>query len=142
MTDMEIVALAVARCQEEVEKVVGRIPDPGSIWGRSVMLAMKDVREARERTAEELGKSKSCDDRNPLKSEKSTERAMVPYLRDLAQRIRNIAAIHGVDGVDVDRLQRIASRIENVQRDKMLPCDDCKTLDLDEHKPDCSRFPF
>ena len=48
MTDMEIVALAVARTQEEVEKLVGPIQDPGSVWGRSVMLAMKDVREARE----------------------------------------------------------------------------------------------
>lgn len=42
---------------------------------------------------------------------------------------------------DVAR-EKASSLQENVQRDKMLPCDDCKTLDLDEHKTDCKRFPF
>lgn len=62
MTDMEIVALVVARTQEEVEKLVGPIPDPGSVWGRSVMLAMKDVREARKIKHAEAVENARCPD--------------------------------------------------------------------------------
>jgi hypothetical protein len=37
------------------------------------------------------------------------------YLRDLAQRLRHIAPIHGTDGGDVDRLQEIAREIESAK---------------------------
>jgi hypothetical protein len=34
------------------------------------------------------------------------------YLRELAERLRQIPVMHGVDGGDIDRLQRIASELE------------------------------
>lgn len=51
MTDLEIVTLVVSRCQVEVEAVVGPIPDPGSVWGRSLMRALHDIHQEQEEEA-------------------------------------------------------------------------------------------
>lgn len=34
------------------------------------------------------------------------------YLRDLAERLRNVPVMYGTDGYDIDRLQEVAKNIE------------------------------
>lgn len=49
-------------------------------------------------------------------SEKTPAREDVEFLRDLAERIRHIAVMHGVDGYDIDRLASLARRIEQTSQ--------------------------
>lgn len=62
MTDIEIVALTVARVREEVEAKVGPIQDEGSVWGRATMKALKDVKDARDLKHEEAKERARCPD--------------------------------------------------------------------------------
>lgn len=43
---LQIVTLVVARCQMEVEAVTIIPPEGGSVWGRSVLKALQDVKQA------------------------------------------------------------------------------------------------
>lgn len=36
----------------------------------------------------------------------------VAYLRDLAERLRNVPCMYGTDGYDIDRLQEVAQNLE------------------------------
>lgn len=48
LNDLQIITIVVARCQVEVEAVTVIPPEAGSVWGRSVMKAMQDVKQAQE----------------------------------------------------------------------------------------------
>ena len=48
------------------------------------------------------------------------------YLRDLAERLMAIPALYGVDQGDVDRLNSIARRIEEIQRAIDLMIEDAR----------------
>lgn len=49
-------------------------------------------------------------------SEKIPASEDIEFLRDLAERLRHIAVMHGVDGYDIDRLGSLARRIEHTQK--------------------------
>jgi hypothetical protein len=38
------------------------------------------------------------------------------FLRDLAERIRHIAVMHGVNGYDIDRLEALAQRLDRLEK--------------------------
>lgn len=39
------------------------------------------------------------------------------YLKDLAERLMRVPAVHGVDGYDVDRIYRIANAMPEISED-------------------------
>ena len=48
LNDLQIITLVVWRCQAEVEAVTAIPPEAGSVWGRCLLKAMQDVKQARE----------------------------------------------------------------------------------------------